>query len=451
MSQLSIDDLHATLMRLGPPRRLLVAFSGGMDSTVLLHALTRLRAAHSLPVIEAVHIDHGLSPSSAEWSRHCEDLCRALGIALHALRIQVRGAPGDSPEAAAREARYEALRSVMSAGDALVTAHHRDDQAETLLLQLLRGAGPAGLAGMAEHSPFGPGRLLRPLLGVPRSALRAYARAEHLRWIEDESNLDTAIDRNFLRREIVPPLSERWPGISATLLRAARLQAEADRLCTELAEQDVRGALDEEGALDVEALRGLSEPRQRNLLRHWLRERGLVPPPRTRLETLRRDMLGAGDDRNPHVAWRGGEVRRYRRRLYAMAPLAPLQARAELMWYPDRPLPLPWLGQRLVGRPTQGEGIAWDVAEGPLQLRWRAGGERCRIAGRAHRRVLKKLFQEAGVPPWQRERTPLLYKGEDLVAVVGYWYCEPWAVRSGETGWVFALENSDPSRGNGRS
>jgi tRNA(Ile)-lysidine synthase len=445
MSPLDVDALYATLDRLGLPARLLVAFSGGMDSTVLLHALTRLRSSGRLPPIEAVHIDHGLSTAAADWARYCEDLCRGLDIHLHVRRVVAQAEPGQSPEAAAREARYAALRYLVGDGDALVTAHHRNDQAETLLLQLLRGAGPAGLAAMPEQAPFGQGRLLRPLLSVPRSALRAYADSEGLRWIEDDSNFDTDLDRNFLRHEILPRIEDRWPGANVTLARAARLQAEAEALSRALALSDGKQAGGSDATLQTESLARLTPIRQRNLLRYWLREHGLPVPAYTRLEELRRTMLAAGPDRCPLVTWPGAEVRRYRGSLYALRPVAQAASEPEADWWPDRPLALRRLGKVLVGSPARGAGVRWDPGEGPLRLRWRKGGERCRVAGRRHHHALKKLFQEAGVPPWERDRIPLIYKGNDLVAVVGYWYCGPCLTQTGEQGWVFTIKESDES------
>jgi tRNA(Ile)-lysidine synthase len=445
MSLLDVDALYATLARLGLPARLLVAFSGGMDSTVLLHALTSLRVPGRLPPIEAVHVDHGLSPASAEWARHCEDLCRSLDVTMHARRVTARAEPGQSPEAAAREARYAALRVVVGEGDALITAHHRDDQAETLLLQLLRGAGPAGLAAMPEQAPFGRGRLLRPLLSVPRAALRAYAESENLRWVEDESNLNTDLDRNFLRHEILPRIERRWPGASVTLARAARLQAEVEALSRALALDDGAPGGGTDATVQIEKLARLTPIRQRNLLRHWLREQGLPLPAYRRLEELRRTMLEAAPDRCPLIAWPGAEVRRYRGRLYALRPVGQANSNPEADWWPGRPLALSWLGKVLAASPIHGAGVRWDPSEGPLRLRWRKGGERCRPAGRRHHHALKKLFQEAGVPPWERNRIPLIYKGNELVAVVGHWYCGSSLAQAGEQGWVFTLQESDES------
>lgn len=445
VSPLEADALYATVVRLGLPARLLVAFSGGMDSTVLLHALARLSASHHLPPIEAVHIDHGLNPASGDWARHCENLCRELGVGLRVERVSAHAVPGQSPEAAARSARYSALQALVGEGDALLTAHHRDDQAETLLLQLLRGAGPAGLAAMPEQAPFGCGRLLRPLLGEPRRALRAYAQAECLRWVEDQSNFDTDLDRNFLRHEILPRIERRWPGASITLARAARLQAESEALARALALRD--GALGEgaDATLAVKGLAALSPIRQRNLIRYWLRERGLPWPAYKRLEELRRTMLEAGPDRCPVVAWPGAEVRRYSGRLYALRPASTRIVEREVDWRPDRPLELHGLGKVLIGTRVSGAGVRWEPGEAPLRLCWRKGGERCLPAGRRHHHALKKLFQQARVPPWERDRIPLIYKGDELVAVVGHWYCGPCLARKGESGWVFALQESSES------
>ncbi len=411
---------------------LYVAFSGGLDSTVLLHALATVREALPGP-LKAIHVDHGLQPDANRWADHCRRICDRLDLPLSVERVEARPAPGESPEAAAREARYACFRRLLGEGELLLTAHHRDDQAETLLLQLLRGAGPRGLAAMPAVAPLGRGWLVRPLLDLERDALRDYARHHGLRWIDDPTNAESRFDRNYLRHQVIPVLKRRWPGLSASLARSARHCAEADQLARELAALDLercRGA--GEGTLDCAALAALSDARRRNLVRHWLRSLGLSLPGEAKLRQGLADLLGAREDGAPRLLWPGGELCRYRGMLHAFAPLpgvegawsAPFSARGVSL--PD--------GTRLeVGQGGAGELL--DPAQaGELRVGYRRGGERIRPAGRRHRVALKKLLQERGVPPWLRPRWPLLLHGDEVVAVAGLCIAEGWRSAPGEAG-----------------
>ncbi len=418
------ETLHTFLETLPWTRRYLVGYSGGVDSHVLLHALARLRDQVGLPELLAVHVDHALHPAASEWARHCRRVCEALGVSITSVTVDARPAAGEAPEAAARRARYEALRALMRPDEILLTAHHRDDQAETVLLQLLRGAGPAGLAAMPSLSSFTPGWHARPLLDVERSALLRYAEEQRLQWIDDPSNEDPRFDRNYLRHAVMPILRARWPSLSDTLARVSRHQAQAAALLRELATEDLNRL---EGsrvdALSVAALARLSEARQKNAIREWLRRRRLALPSEVQLDRLLEDVIGAREDAEPLMRWEGVEVRRYRDDVFAMPPLAPHDPGAVIAWDARAPLTLPQLGRRLDLADLQSLGLDPATLKEPLTVRFRQGGERCRPLGYRDTRELKKLFQEAGVPPWERDRVPLVYCGERLVAVVGYWAC----------------------------
>lgn len=275
----------------------------------------------------------------------------------------------------------------------------------------------------------------RPLLDVSRDELRHYAEQQQLNWEEDSSNRDTNFDRNYLRHEVMPVLRRRWPVIDETLARVASQQAENENLLEILAAQDMQGMLGAEHSLSVTGLNSLDEARQRNVLRLWLRQQGLGLPSRRKLLQVQRDMLGAGSDRNPHLEWPGVELRRYRDRLYAMRPLLAVDVSWRGEWDLQEALNLPWSGQ-LSSRNTIGEGLRTNLLETgePIQLRLRHGGERCRPAGRGQQHSLKNLFQEAGIPPWQRQRTPLLFVGEELAAVPGLCVCESFAAPKGCAG-----------------
>ncbi len=420
------------------PRRAWVALSGGADSTALLIAARRALDAGVLASLEAVHVHHGLQPEADGWAAHCRVLCATLEVPLTVRTVAVTAA-GEGPEAAAREARHAALAAVLPAGGLLLTGHHRGDQAETLLLQLLRGAGPAGLAGMPAARAFGRGRLLRPLLDCPRERLEAYCREAGLDWVEDPSNASTAFDRNYLRAEILPRLRDRWPGAETTLARAAALQGEAAELLDERAAQDLADASGSRpGRLSLAPFLELAPARQRNLLRAAIARQGLPLPPRDRLEGFRRQLATAATDRLPGLQWPGGELRRWRDEIHVLAPRPAHDPGLRLEWRPEQgPLAIPGVG-RLGAELRRGEGIPAVFAGRRLVVGFRRGGERCRPAAQGPSRAVKKLLQESGVPPWERDRLPLVFAGETLLAVVGLCHCRP--VRATEEGVVFRLE-----------
>jgi tRNA(Ile)-lysidine synthase len=421
--------LADVLERLPVPARYLVAFSGGPDSHVLLHGLVDRRSAqHTSPVL-AVHVDHGLHPDSRCWLVHCQRVCDGLGVELIGCVVDARPGSGESPEAAARRARYHALAGQMIAGDMVLTAHHADDQAETVLLHLFRGGGPRGLAAMPELSTFGPGWLARPLLEFTRQQLEDYAAIHGLRSLEDPSNRDERYDRNYLRRQVVPVIGQRWPTITKTLARAARQQARAADLLDALAAIDLAAVGPPHAEhLSVAGLRALDEPRRANLIRYWLRRQGLPVPTDGQMRRLLTDVLYARADAEPMVHWAGGEMRRYRDGLYAMAPLAPPRPGLDLSWDGLAPLELPDGNGRLV--PVRGPGglDPTRCAQEGLRVRYRDGSEICRIAPGGRSRSLKKLLPEVGLPPWVRRRLPLLLCASRLVAVPGLWVCQDFAV-----------------------
>jgi len=299
------------------PSRYWVAYSGGLDSHVLLHLAGQLaRSDPGFPELRAVHVHHGLLPQAEQWTGHCAEVCRGLAISLQILRVDGRTAAGESPEAAARAARYGAWRALLAPGEVLLTAQHQGDQAETLLLQLLRGAGVEGLAAMAAWSPCGDGHLLRPLLEVGRSDLLEYAEAVPLLWVEDPSNRDLRYDRNFLRNAVIPLLKQRWPGLDRVLSRSARHCAEAQACLQQCTEELYAAVGRADGGLSVAGLRGCAEPDRNLLLRRWIRATGLRPPSARVLRRVAAEMLSAGPDRSPRVAWCDGSIRRYRDGLY---------------------------------------------------------------------------------------------------------------------------------------
>ena len=396
----------------------IVAYSGGVDSTALLHAMRAFTAQHGHE-LQAVHVNHGLQPAARDFEQHCVKVCEEWGIPLERMRREGEPDPGLGPEAQARAIRYKALRRHACRGTAILLAHNRDDQAETLLLQLLRGAGVAGTAAMPLCRDWDEGKLVRPLLDVSREEIEDYVRTHRLAFVEDPSNLDSAIERNFLRHEVLPLLEERWPSASRTLSRSARHHAHAARLLHERAEEDLGDA----DTIPVEFLSSLPEDRQINLLRFWIARQGFEVPSERRLERWLHTVHAAGADRVPEEAFERYRMYRWRGHLHLVPRLPTLPEGACWHWHRGEVLALPELGLDLRWESLQeqlGEEVGTD-----LEVRLRTGGERCRPEGRQHRHALKKLLQEAGVPPWRRGRIPLVYQHAKLRLVWGHFACRP--------------------------
>lgn len=399
---------------------LAVAYSGGPDSTVLLHAI--VHGGHDVPV-RALHVCHHLQPQAPRWVAHCRAFSARLGIAFDCLDVQVEPS-GEGIEAAARRARYAALENALKPGEVLVLAQHADDQAETFLIQALRGAGVAGLAAMPERAAFGPGWLWRPLLALPRSTLRTYADTFSPDWVDDPSNCDSDLDRGYLRENLWPQLTGRWPSAAQTLARSARWCAEANALVSEVAAQDAQSLMDVKNRIEVAGLKQLSDFRQGGLLRYWLAQCGFDAPDRKHIAEIRH-LLSAREHAGPVVKWGHTEVRLFDGHLYAMRPLPPRPRAAwQAHWNLNEPLKLPdgcgWLSAAFEGQPAQ----AVDVC-------FRQGGERYVDTRRGGTRTLKAFLQEARIPPWIRQRLPLIYFYGHLVAIADYWLEPAFAGRIG--------------------
>lgn len=402
-------DLLDQAVREADPPRLAVALSGGLDSSALAHALSRSVEARRRG-LRAIHVDHGLHAEAACWSAQVAEDCRRWSIPFLGLRCEVARDSGLGIEAAAREARYAVLAQALKPGEWLALAHHRDDQAETVLLRLLRGAGTAALGGMRATRPLGPGMLWRPLLDVPRDALHAYATVQRLRWIEDPSNTDPRHDRSWLRRQVMPLLTQRWPQASAGIARSAGLlRADGDLLAdqAQAALTAVRGETDT--TLRISALRALSPALRAHALRAWLRECAADPLPGRLHDALEHLLQDDNPDGQPLLRWRGSVLRRHRDRLHleALDP-APAVLAETLQWDGCAPLILPD-GGSLRFQPALS-------APADFRVGTRQGGERIRLPGRRHRHRLKHVLQDSGLPPWQRSRLPLLWRDGELLA-----------------------------------
>jgi tRNA(Ile)-lysidine synthase len=390
-----------------------VAFSGGVDSTALLATLARIPRLQ----LRALHINHGLHASASVWSRHCQTFARSVGVPLKVVRVQVARTRGASLEAQARDARYAALARELKADEILMTAHQADDQLETVFLQLLRGAGVAGIAAMPQVTRFAAGWLVRPLLERSRAELAGWVSARRLTWIEDVSNADERLDRNYLRRQVLPLIRSRWPGSASAVARSARHAAQAQRLLEEVGRVDVNKAADG-AALSVKVLRALSAERRANALRVWIAQGGWPVPDARRLAELTGPVLEARADANPAVAWAGVVARRQGDRL---------EIRPAGIAAPQAPLTWAWRSAPQLTLPCELGTLALEAdARGPLDLAllpdelvvaWRQGGERLRPNARGPSRALKTLLQEAQVPPTARARLPLIFAGPQLLAV----------------------------------
>lgn len=437
--------MHALLLdqlkQFPVPRRYIIALSGGCDSVALLHAMRQIQSQLPCSSLQAVHIDHGLQAASTSWSQQCRQLCQQLDVPIHVIELHLDIPKGESLEAVARHARYAAFANYLQDGDMLLLAHHRNDQAETLLLQVLRGSGVTGLACMPAITDMGTAWLARPLLTISREDLERYAHAQGLSWIDDPSNQDTRFDRNFLRHDIMPLLRARWPAVNTTMARVAHHQAEANHLLNELAQIDWQTCCaSDEHRLSVRAVQKLSPARIRNLLRYWVADVCHSPMPDTvHLERILTEVLPAGQDATPLVHWAGVNIRRYRDELYLEPQPGEHAVDWRTHWDMQAPLALP-TGEMLTMRMVRGGGLRLDSPNAPVVVQYRQGGERCRLPGRAHHNELKKLFQHWGVPPWRRDRIPLIFVGQELAQIVGFSLCEPYIAQADQLGVEIYLQ-----------
>lgn len=433
------QQIIVDLIKLVAGRAVCVAYSGGVDSHVLLHLLATTNHPQ-LPAVRALHIEHGLNPESENWAEHCRRIAADLGIDFETISVSVDKIAELGMEAAAREARYHAFRYDLDEDEVLLTAQHQQDQAETLMLQLLRGAGPGGLSAMWPEAELDGLTIIRPFLELSKQDILEYAQLHQLRWINDPSNDDLNINRNFLRHEIWPRLAERWPALSKTLSRSAEHCRESVVLMRELADLDAQKVCPQQtDRLSLSALLKLPMARQRNLLRYAIENNGLPLPSAVILQRILDEVCHAAGDRMPEVKWPGAQVRRYRDELY----IEPAQTDAidlgEIAVQGTDDVQLAD-GRVLKWRLTSGQGLKQHVVKSRLLLKFREGGERIRLQGHAQHKSLKQLFQEWDVPPWQRQQIPLLFVEHELIAVVGFGYAEHYAADIGEKGWLPYLE-----------
>ena len=403
-----------------------VAYSGGVDSHVLLHLLSQTSFR---PRTKAVYINHGLQTQASEWEQHCAAVCLELQIDFQSIAVNVSRQPGESLEEAARNARYFAFKQIMRSNDLLLTGHHRDDQAETFFLQLLRGSGVAGLAGMSFSNQFAEGELQRPLLGYSRSDVMDYAVTHNLLWVDDPSNQQQTFDRNYLRHTIMPLLRERWPSVDKTVARSAAHCADLLGFIDEFTDTQLPKLLSQGNCLDCRLLAEYRRDQQLLLIRSWIKINGLRPASQAATEAILEQIVLARHDAEPFIAIQDHEVRRYRNQLHCIS-IRYLRQSDDLpkIWHTHHAVIRLDNGQCLIAEPgTQGiKAELWHDKK--IEIKRRQGGEKLRLPHRQGQRELKKLYQEAGVPPWERDLRPIIYMDGQIAAIAGLWVDESvWA------------------------
>ncbi|MDC9728113.1 MAG: tRNA lysidine(34) synthetase TilS [Methyloprofundus sp.] len=418
--KLSSFDLSHFLKTYPTAQQIFVGYSGGVDSHVLLHLL-----ANSLTPkkqITAVYVHHGLQDCADDWQLHCAKTADALGVQFLAIQVDGQVKKGESPEESARNARYQAFEKLITHNALLLFAQHRQDQVETVLLQLFRGAGLKGLSGMPESIRIGAGCLLRPFLDVSQDEINHYAKQHKLHWVEDPSNQDSAYDRNYLRNEILPLVTERWKSVDKAISRSAEHCAQAQQLLSEQAKADMLLLLDKPTlSLDIAALLLQDKIQQQWIIREWMVYLDLRMPSMKFLECLMSDVLQARVDANPIAQYEGCSFRRYQNRLYVVLNAAKPMPNTEMIWQ-DIQQDMSLTDHSTLRLIASEKGIASQHFEGALvQIKYRAGGEKITLAKRTGRHSLKKLYQEAKIPPWKRENIPLIYIDGKIAAIADLW------------------------------
>ena len=436
-----------SLSSLSENSKYVVAYSGGVDSHVLLYCCAKLK----LPV-RAVHVHHGLQSIADEWAIHCQNICEQLDICLDVVNVDAKKLNGQSPEETARNVRYDALCTNLQTGDCLITAQHQNDQAETLLLQLFRTSGVAGLSAMPERKQIGGYDHVRPLLSFTRREIETFANDNGLQWVEDPSNQDVRFDRNFIRENVIPLLQDRWSEISKQLSTVADLQASSLRVLEDMAAIDLANAVrtpayksklcayDVVSVLSMSELSGLSTERLYNLLRYWILTVLKISPTRNLLVEIKKTIINAQQDANSVIAYSGYEFRKYQDQLYLLKLNIDLDYKEDLIWNAESPLKIPALKVQLSSVKSTDGGLSVDLLNKSLKVCFRKGGESFQPEHRQHSQSLKKLLQEEGIPPWERNSFPLLYSGDELIAVVGLWVSRQSVVVKDQEAWLIDVE-----------
>lgn len=413
-----LNEIENTLQKLATSQFFCIALSGGVDSMALLYAMFLLRQKNPDWQLRAIHVNHGLNKMADQWQVFCKTICTKLNIPFIAESVVIRD-NGDGIEAEAREKRYAVFEKQLKPNENLLTGQHQDDQAETFLLQLMRGAGIKGLSAMGQKRKLGKGYLLRPLLSCSRDEIIAYAKHHQLDWIEDDSNLSLRFARNYVRHQVAPVLRQRWPHFAESIVRSAQHCANAQNLLEEYLAEDYQNLINDNGELDWQQLIMFSPNRQWVLLRYWIVQQGFRLPSAKQLSELYRAVVEAAPDANPEFRFGDTVVTRYRHQLTIQ------------LLQPEKPL----LDAEQLYKKLCQQGLRSDIKQDELEIRYYQGGEKIRLPGRTFRHKLKNCWQDWGVAPWQRTRIPLVYYNDELIAVLDY------AIADGFAG---SLSGSDP-------
>lgn len=416
---LSTETIESLLSQYKQFGRIYVGYSGGVDSHVLLHLCASTKSLAGK--ITAVHVHHGLQDEADAWVEHCKKTAESLGVNFKPLHVDATANTGESPEETARNVRYAALKLLVTADDALLIAQHRDDQLETVLLQLFRGAGLRGLSGIPESIFLGPSLMLRPLLNFSKTEVVEYAKAHDLQWIEDPSNQQNHLDRNYLRNIVIPLLKQRWQSCDKTVARSARHCAEAQVIVSAVADELFYPVFSSANrTLCVSQLQAHKSPRQQLIIRHWFQSLGLRMPAQAFVERIQSEVIAAREDSDPILVGQGFLIRRYRDRLYCLSQKEQ-EPPEDMIWAAGQTF-IEYLVHRKLFYTQSSAGILYEQwQKSKVTVKFRSGGEKIRLPKRKEHHALKKLFQEAGIPPWERDLIPLIYLNNKLAAVGDLW------------------------------
>jgi tRNA(Ile)-lysidine synthase len=426
-------------LRLPAAQNIYIAYSGGIDSHVLLHLCASI--GHLKAKITAIYVNHGLQVEAENWGLHCEQVCGNLGVKFLSLTVDAQALPGESPEEVARNARYAALKPLLANGDLLLLAQHSEDQLETVLLQLFRGSGLKGLSGMPERLAFGRGFLIRPMLDIPKTSIIEYAKNQGLKWIEDPSNQRTHFDRNFLRNDIIPLLTQRWPSLGKTVSRSAKHCANAQNLLATFADDLLKTVIKQGGGtLDISRLQSYSILQQQLIIRQWFQHLGLKMPSQDFVQRILVQVVAAREDAAPVLSTQGYCIRRYRNELYCLKP-SQKKLMDDLIW-PSGKCSLKVADGVIYEIVKSASGIPSELWQGSkVTVRFRSGGEAICVPGRSGHHALKKLYQEAGIPPWERAGVPLIYLDGKLAAVGEHWISAEFYSETKESSYRITRKN----------
>lgn len=413
--------------------RLWIAYSGGVDSHVVLYMASLFSTAFQPIQLSAIHVNHGLQKEADSWAAHCQSVCDDLGVPLIIETVDIDNDKGEGLEAAARRVRYRVFSNYLQQGDILIQGHHADDGIETFFLNLFRGSGPAGLASIPQKRDCGKGKILRPLIHCTRREIIDYACENNLSWIEDPSNEQTHFDRNFLRQEIIPVVRKRWFSLEKSIRQVIEHNRHSSDLLEELAEIDLNACAGSGNSLQTESLKTIGDERRYNLFRFWIKKQGYFPPGRRKLMQGVSDLLYAAQDRQPELIGEGYSLRRYQGEIFLVEILPDFDPGRVFPVSVGEALSIEGIGQVSL---EQGEfpGLSLDLeSRADLTIRFRQGGEICLPSKRCCHIEIKNLLREKQVPPWMRDRVPLLYAGEEIAAVGDLIITEPYRAKWGKT------------------